>query len=123
MYWFHKLYHRKCAEKKLLQQNGELCTNLTYLDGVCQALPIQIAKVTRARLKMLSPILEDKAMKESVKVLLLVRDPRATINSRKKFPWCITSPDCIEAKNLCNDMVSDYYEAKRLINEHSTKIK
>lgn len=47
-------------------------------------------------------------------MLLLVRDPRATIQSRKHRTWCPESPDCYDPALLCADLVSDYSAAVRL---------
>ena len=64
----------------------------------------------------------------NVRVLLLIRDPRGTMQSRKhRFPqmnlygygwygstlpnsriWCPCNPDCDDPKMLCQDLVDDY---------------
>lgn len=50
----------------------------------------------------------------NVKVVLLVRDPRGTLQSRKHRDWCPGEPDCDQPNNLCADMVSDYSAAVQL---------
>lgn len=50
----------------------------------------------------------------NVRILLLVRDPRGTLQSRKHRDWCPGIPDCDEPSLLCADMVSDYSAATRL---------
>lgn len=50
----------------------------------------------------------------NVRVLLLVRDPRGTLQSRKHREWCPGAPDCDQANLLCADMVSDYSAAIKL---------
>ncbi|KAJ8927351.1 hypothetical protein NQ314_020199 [Rhamnusium bicolor] len=50
----------------------------------------------------------------NVKVVLLVRDPRGTLQSRKHRDWCPGEPDCDQPNNLCADMVSDYSAAIQL---------
>ena len=42
-----------------------------------------------------------------VKIVYLVRDPRATLNSRTAFGWCTKSRDCMEPKRLCDDIDRD----------------
>jgi hypothetical protein len=49
-----------------------------------------------------------------VRVLLLVRDPRGTLQSRKHRDWCPGNPDCFEPIRLCTDLVADYSAAVRL---------
>lgn len=49
-----------------------------------------------------------------VRVLLLIRDPRGTLQSRKHRDWCPGRPDCDQPNLLCADMVSDYTAAIRL---------
>ena len=51
-----------------------------------------------------------------MRLVLLVRDPRAVMQSRKNHSWCYT-PDCYDVKNVCDDMVSDFEEAIVLIKE------
>lgn len=51
----------------------------------------------------------------NVRMLLLVRDPRGTIQSRKHRDWCPGQPDCDQPVNLCDDLVSDYKAAVRLL--------
>ena len=48
-----------------------------------------------------------------LKIIYLVRDPRAVIHSRKKYDWCMTSTNCINPQKLCQDMVDDFKHAKR----------
>jgi len=50
-----------------------------------------------------------------VRVVLLVRDPRGTLQSRKHRDWCPGNPDCFEAVRLCTDLVADYSAAVRLV--------
>ena len=49
-----------------------------------------------------------------VRMVLLVRDPRGTLQSRKHREWCPGNPDCFEPIRLCTDLVADYSAAVRL---------
>jgi len=49
-----------------------------------------------------------------VRVVLLVRDPRGTLQSRKHREWCPGNPDCFEPIRLCTDLVADFSAAVRL---------
>ena len=44
----------------------------------------------------------------NVRVLLLVRDPRGTVESRKHRDWCPGNKDCEDPAMLCQDLKSDY---------------
>ena len=48
-----------------------------------------------------------------VQVLLLVRDPRGTMQSRRHRVWCPDNPDCDDPAWLCRDLVSDFHTAKK----------
>lgn len=44
-------------------------------------------------------------------MVLLVRDPRGLLQSRKHRDWCPKSPDCSEPARVCADLVSDFEAA------------
>lgn len=50
-----------------------------------------------------------------VQVLLLVRDPRGTMQSRHHRDWCPGNPDCNDPAWLCRDLVSDFQTAKKFL--------
>lgn len=58
----------------------------------------------------------------NVRIVLLVRDPRGTMQSRESRLWCKT-PDCKDPSNLCADLVSDYYAAKELKERFPGRVK
>lgn len=47
----------------------------------------------------------------NIRMVYLVRDPRAIMKSRKKEKWCQGYSDCEDSKKLCMGMVSDYKAA------------
>lgn len=57
----------------------------------------------------------------NVKVVLLVRDPRGTLQSRTHRAWCPGNPDCDQAKNLCSDLLQDYKAASQLAKDFPDK--
>ena len=59
----------------------------------------------------------------NVQVLLLVRDPRGTLQSRKHRKWCPGQADCDEPERLCSDLVDDYYAAKELMAKYPERIR
>uniref|UniRef100_A0A182MNT2 Sulfotransferase domain-containing protein n=1 Tax=Anopheles culicifacies TaxID=139723 RepID=A0A182MNT2_9DIPT len=50
----------------------------------------------------------------NVRVVLLIRDPRAVIQSRKHRDWCPGQPDCDDPGTVCSDMEQDYEAAIEL---------
>ena len=55
------------------------CWNPTFISAFCQIFPSLVMKIVRLPLKSAKPLLESNQID---KVLLLVRDPRATMASR-----------------------------------------
>ncbi|KAJ9586657.1 hypothetical protein L9F63_019759, partial [Diploptera punctata] len=96
---------------KQCEQHPALCWAPEFLNPFCRLFPFQSIKVVRLRLSLVEELLEDPNL--DVRVLLLVRDPRGTLQSRKHHQWCLRSPDCYEAIRLCTDLVADYSAAVR----------
>ena len=59
----------------------------------------------------------------NVKVLLLVRDPRGTLQSRKHREWCPKHPDCDDPKMLCQDLVDDYKAAVSMLRDFPARFR
>ncbi|CAG9840075.1 unnamed protein product [Diabrotica balteata] len=89
------------------------CWNATFLNKFCKLFPFQSMKSVRLRLALAEKLLQDEDL--NVKVILLVRDPRGTMQSRKHRDWCPGMPDCDQPYNLCRDLVSDYKAAGPLL--------
>ncbi|RZC32824.1 carbohydrate sulfotransferase 5, partial [Asbolus verrucosus] len=96
----------------LCESFPQYCWNATFLSSVCKVFPFQSTKTVRLRLRLAEEILKDEKL--NVKVLLLMRDPRGTLQSRKHRDWCPGQPDCDKPNLLCADMVSDYSAAIQL---------
>ncbi|KAJ9586656.1 hypothetical protein L9F63_019758, partial [Diploptera punctata] len=96
---------------KQCEQHPALCWAPEFLNPFCRLFPFQSIKVVRLRLSLVEELLEDPNL--DVRVLLLVRDPRGTLQSRKHHQWCLRNPDCYEAIRLCTDLVADYSAAVR----------
>jgi hypothetical protein len=90
----------------------QYCWNSTFLSSVCKVFPFQSMKTVRIRLRLAEELLKDEQL--NVKVLLLMRDPRGTLQSRKHRDWCPGQPDCDKPNLVCADMVSDYSAAIQL---------
>jgi len=89
------------------------CWKPEFLNRFCSLFPFQSIKTVRLRLNLTEALVEDPSL--NVKVLLLVRDPRGTIQSRKHRDWCPGNPDCEDPARLCDDLVSDYHAVKDLM--------
>jgi hypothetical protein len=112
-------HHSKCLEPGPEFDKLGICDNPQYMDEICQAVPIQIVKLERVNLSVMSPLLTDPSV-HNAKILLLIRDPRGIINARKKLDWCTEkSPDCSDPKKICADMVQDFIEARNLVRKEN----
>lgn len=60
-----------------------------------------------------------------VRVLKLIRDPRAVMASRKHNIniWCALDTDCADVNKLCSGMVEDYATASRFQRIYPQKFK
>ncbi|CAL4137336.1 unnamed protein product, partial [Meganyctiphanes norvegica] len=80
------------------------CYEAENLGRLCSLFPVHVMKLVRARLSLLTPLLTDPR----VKIIWLVRDPRAIMSSRKSsVSWCETQA-CIDPAYMCSDMMEDY---------------
>ncbi|XP_073981438.1 carbohydrate sulfotransferase 1-like [Rhodnius prolixus] len=89
-----------------------LCWNPQFLSKFCSIFPFQSMKLVRLRLNLIEALLEDPKL--GIRVLLVVRDPRGTMQSRKHRDWCPGQSDCWDPTLLCADLTSDYSAAIRL---------
>ncbi|XP_069981653.1 carbohydrate sulfotransferase 3 isoform X2 [Penaeus vannamei] len=93
--------------------NTNACYNATFLTQACQMFPIQLVKTVRLRLNLTQLFLNDERM--NLKVVFLVRDPRATMSSRySSVSWCTDKPDCSSPEVLCSDLEGDLKVATAL---------
>ena len=88
--------------------NRFTCSEPDYLARACQRFPTVVAKIVRLRLNLTRNLLENPQFRR-LKIVFLVRDPRATMLSRHETSgWCThLHPDCSDPQRLCNDMISD----------------
>jgi len=102
----------RCTEEGQ-QPRSSYCWKPQFLNRFCPLFPFQSIKTVRLRLNLTKQLVEDSSL--NVKVLLLVRDPRGTIQSRKHRDWCPNNPDCDDPARLCEDLVADYKSVKKLM--------
>ena len=55
---------------------------------VCPIFPIRVIKTVRMRVTETERLLLDSEIKQTLKIVVLVRDPRGIINSRVSLDWC-----------------------------------
>lgn len=94
------------------ERRPDLCWKPQFLNPFCRLFPFQSMKVVRLRLRLMEELLADPSL--NIRVALLVRDPRGTLQSRKHRDWCPGRPDCIDPSRLCTDLVADYSAAIKL---------
>ncbi|KAJ8687573.1 hypothetical protein QAD02_023367 [Eretmocerus hayati] len=91
---------------KQCQVHKDICWDHRFVTKFCKLFPFQSMKIVRLRLRPFERFLAQNEL--GIKVVLLIRDPRGVLQSRKHRDWCPTEPDCFDPSILCSDMVSDY---------------
>ncbi|CAH1634967.1 unnamed protein product [Spodoptera littoralis] len=87
---------------------------------MCKLFPFQSMKLVRLRLRLVDEILNDKEL--NVKVILLMRDPRGLMQSRRHRRFCELSSDCWEPSLVCADMLSDYVAARSIMQRYPGRL-
>ncbi|GAB0086388.1 uncharacterized protein DMENIID0001_004410 [Sergentomyia squamirostris] len=106
------IFDRNTRLWPVCKQNKKLCKHPDFLTPFCRLFPLQSMKIVRLRLPLAGKLLDDPEL--NVRIALLVRDPRGTLQSRKHKEWCIGHEDCDNPSTLCQDLVTEYYEAQLL---------
>ncbi|KAK8761540.1 hypothetical protein V5799_027193 [Amblyomma americanum] len=89
-------------------QGGKSCFCPRHVASLCLRSRTQVFKFTRLHFAQVAKWIESNPdIAESVRVIHLVRDPRAIYASRQGVKWCIRNPDCASAEALCSQMRSD----------------
>lgn len=97
------------------------CWHPIFLTEFCRLFPLQIMKTVRLRLSSAEKLLDDKNL--NVRVIKLVRDPRATMQSRRNHTWCAENPDCGEAALLCESLEADFISAQYFSKKYTSRFK
>ena len=84
------------------------CSKPDFVSRICSESKTQIIKTTRLRMIHAGDLLSslDPDVRKSVKILYLVRDPRAVMNSRRKVSWC--RKRCKDPRDLCTALLQDH---------------
>ena len=96
-----------CSQQS--RDGTEVC--LTHLIKECKKRPSKVSKFLRANMSVMETILKDIPR---LKVVHLLRDPRAIINSRSKLGWLHELNVSIEARLLCTKMCEDIRQRQKL---------
>ena len=97
----------KCLDDKTL--HFRLCSNST----------INLIKSVRLRSDNINFLLEKYP---NLMIIMLVRDPRAVMNSRLSANWCGNKPHCLDT-SYCNDLFADTEMAMRLTHTYPGRIR
>ncbi|XP_076167325.1 carbohydrate sulfotransferase 4 isoform X2 [Ptiloglossa arizonensis] len=98
------------------QTHKKICWDPRFVSKFCKLFPFQSMKIVRLRLRAAEKLLEQEDL--GIRLVLLIRDPRGILQSRKHREWCPTKPDCSDPALVCADMVSDFSAAVRLIKKY-----
>lgn len=98
-----------------------LCRSISFREAFCNIFPRQTMKLVMARITMAEPLLCDTEL--NVRVVLLVRDPRAVYFSRQGLNHCNSHPDCYSMENYCKFLFDDYNNAKLLLKRFPETLK
>ncbi|XP_066584005.1 carbohydrate sulfotransferase 4-like isoform X2 [Prorops nasuta] len=94
------------------QAHKRICWDHRFVSKFCKLFPFQSMKLVRLRLRAAEKLLAQEKLK--IRLVLLIRDPRGILQSRRHREWCPSIPDCSDPALVCADMVSDFRAAVRL---------
>lgn len=87
------------------------CFMPELMNKVCPVFPVRLIKTVRLRIPHLDDLLQDPDL--SLKVIVLVRDPRGVMRSRNSMSWC-DQPTCNDVSSVCRDLNEDVNQAYKL---------
>lgn len=95
---------------------GESCFSPGHVGALCSRAKTQVFKFTRLNVSQVGAwIQRNPEFAKSIRVVHLVRDPRAIIASRRRLRrWCTVEEECGKAEVLCAQMHSDIESFERL---------
>ena len=95
------------------------CYHAVHLNKLCSLFPVHVMKIVRARLALLTNLLENP----HTRIIWLVRDPRGTMTSRtSSVTWCDTKA-CKDPGYLCSDLQEDYSTFRYWTEENPNQVK
>ncbi|XP_077554364.1 carbohydrate sulfotransferase 3-like [Haemaphysalis longicornis] len=101
---------------------GESCFSPRPIGSLCSRAKTQVFKFTRLKASQVAAWIErNKDIAQSIRIVHLVRDPRAIFASRKRLNWCIQDKQCGKAEALCAQMRSDIDGVRELAARMKTR--
>lgn len=104
----------------ICQGARNMCMDQDFIGEMCKLFPFLSLKTVRMPLVTARTLLSNSYLK-NLRLLLLVRDPRAIMHSRKQESWCNEGKDCSDPTVLCQDMTEDWIQAKLLRNVYPNR--
>lgn len=105
----------------IYEENKDIAVQEKFVKPICDIYPFQSMKVIRLGLESFRDLLKNNKL--NIKIILLIRDPRAVMNSRRVLKFCMDTPDCAKPATLCQDMVDDYKSALDLTQKYPQNLK
>ena len=96
-----------------LLMSGSACFMPELYLKTCPIFPIRVIKTVRMRVKETEQLLLDSALGKTLKIVVLVRDPRGVMNSRSSMDWCIPG-FCHDPATVCKHLQADILAAFEL---------
>lgn len=88
--------------------------------AVCPLFPIRLIKTVRLRVEHTAHLLADPEL-PNLKVIVLIRDPRGTMNSRSTMDWCLKA-QCANVTQVCEDLTQDVASAYDLRDKYPGRV-
>ena len=103
------------------QPRESVCFSRDYLSSACPLFPLRLMKTVRLRVREAAPLLERL---QHLKVVVLVRDPRAVFNSRWEASvsaWC-SDAECSDPALTCHHLEDDISQAASLRSQYPGQV-
>ena len=104
------------AKSTPTKKNVRTCYSPDIYSKICQMLPIRLIKTVRLPVNETRELFLDPQLKQSLKIIVLIRDPRGVMHSRSSMEWC-TRKDCKDPFTVCKNLESDILAAYQLKQE------
>ena len=104
------------AKRTSTKKDVRPCYSPDIYSKMCQMLPIRLIKTVRLPVNETRKLFLDPQLKDSLKIIVLIRDPRGVIHSRSSMEWC-TRKDCNDPFTVCKNLESDILAAYQLKKE------
>ena len=104
------------AKRTSTKKDVRPCYSPDIYSKMCQMLPIRLIKTVRLPVNETRKLFLDPKLKNSLKIIVLIRDPRGVIHSRSSMEWC-TRKDCNDPFTVCKNLESDILAAYQLKKE------